>query len=105
MISRQFIRVNSWHVNCGTKRSSIVAGWFIFAVLWHILCLEAWLGFRFVRACALMWRWERQAAAAAAAAAECAEGAEAAKAEAPRRRDGRAKNDERVVVVVDGARL
>ena len=28
-----------------------------------ILCLEAWLGFRFVRACALMWRWERQAAA------------------------------------------
>ena len=97
-------RVNSWNVNCGTKRSAIVAGWFIFAVLWHILCLEAWLGFRFVRACALMWRWERQAAAAAAA-AECGECAEAAKAEAPRRGDGRAKNDERVVVVVDGARL
>ena len=68
------------------------------------MCLEAWLGFRFVRACALMWRWERQAAAAAAA-AESAECAEAAKAEAPRRGDGRAKNDERVVVVVDGARF
>ena len=67
-----------------------------------ILCLEAWLGFRFVRACALMWRWERQAAAVAAENAECAE---AAKAEAPRRGDGRAKNDERVVVVVDGARF
>jgi hypothetical protein len=30
-----------------------------------MLCIEAWLGFRFVRAMLLMWRWDLKSRAAA----------------------------------------
>jgi hypothetical protein len=57
--------VATWSVSCGMKRSSLGFAWLTFAIVWHALCLQAWLGFRFARAYLLMYRLERRHAAAA----------------------------------------
>jgi len=57
--------VTTWSVSCGMKRSSLGFAWLTFAIMWHALCLQAWLGFRFARAYLLMYRLERRHAAAA----------------------------------------
>jgi hypothetical protein len=47
-------------VSCEVKSSAITALWAMFAACWHALCLQAWLGWRFARAYALMWHVERK---------------------------------------------
>ena len=59
MFSRQ-LRMEDWAVSCEVKSSAITALWAAFAVCWHVLCLQAWLGWRFARAYALMWHVERK---------------------------------------------
>lgn len=59
MFSRQ-LRMDDWAVSCEVKSSAITALWAAFAVCWHVLCLQAWLGWRFARAYALMWHVERK---------------------------------------------
>lgn len=59
MFSRQ-LRMEDWAVSCEVKSSAITALWAAFAVGWHVLCLQAWLGWRFARAYALMWHVERK---------------------------------------------
>lgn len=60
------MHIDSWNTSCEWKRFVIVFVWAAFAVAWHALCLQAWMGFRFARAYAAMWRLERRRAAAAA---------------------------------------
>jgi hypothetical protein len=60
------MHIDSWKTSCDWKRFVIVFVWAAFAVAWHALCLQAWMGFRFARAYAAMWRLERRRAAAAA---------------------------------------
>ena len=59
MFSRQ-LRMDDWAVSCEVKSSAITALWAAFAGCWHVLCLQAWLGWRFARAYALMWHVERK---------------------------------------------
>jgi hypothetical protein len=37
----------------------------VILIAWHVLCIEAWMGFWFVRAMLLMWRWDVKSRAAA----------------------------------------
>lgn len=60
------LRVDSWKTSCGWKRFSVVVALLSFAMAWHALCLQGWMGFRFARAYILMLRLERRQAAAAA---------------------------------------
>ena len=59
MFSR-LLRLDDWAVSCEVKSSAITVLWATFAVCWHVLCLQAWLGWRFMRAYVLMWRVERK---------------------------------------------
>jgi hypothetical protein len=59
MLSTQ-LRMDEWAVSCEVKSSAITALWAMFAACWHALCLQAWLGWRFARAYALMWYVERK---------------------------------------------
>ena len=71
LVNKQ-LHVDTWNVSCDWKRFFIVLIWALFAVVWHALCLQAWMGFRFARAYVMMWRLERRhAAAAARSAAVC----------------------------------
>ena len=65
LVNKQ-LHVETWNVSCDWKRFFIVLIWALFAVVWHALCLQAWMGFRFARAYVMMWRLERRHAAAAA---------------------------------------
>jgi hypothetical protein len=65
LVNKQ-LHVDTWNVSCDWKRFFIILIWALFAVVWHALCLQAWMGFRFARAYAAMWRLERRRAAAAA---------------------------------------
>ena len=65
LVNKQ-LHVDTWNVSCDWKRFFIVLIWALFAVVWHALCLQAWMGFRFARAYVMMWRLERRHAAAAA---------------------------------------
>jgi hypothetical protein len=72
LVNKQ-LHVDTWNVSCDWKRFFIVLIWALFAVVWHALCLQAWMGFRFARAYVMMWRLERRHAAAAARSAADAE--------------------------------
>mmetsp|Transcript_358 Transcript_358/g.1194 ORF Transcript_358/g.1194 Transcript_358/m.1194 type:complete len:500 (-) Transcript_358:193-1692(-) len=52
-------------MTCHDKVHFAMAGYAILLLIWHMLCIEAWLGFRFVRAMLLMWRWDLKSRAAA----------------------------------------
>jgi hypothetical protein len=65
LVNKQ-LHVDTWNVSCDWKRFFIILIWALFAVVWHALCLQAWMGFRFARAYVMMWRLERRHAAAAA---------------------------------------
>jgi hypothetical protein len=69
LVNKQ-LHVETWNVSCDWKRFFIVLIWALFAVVWHALCLQAWMGFRFARAYVMMWRLERRHAAAARSAAD-----------------------------------
>ena len=53
------LSMDAWQMSCDWKINLLICFWLFFVVLWHGLCLEAWLGFRYVRAFFFMWRWER----------------------------------------------
>ena len=68
------LNVSKWNMSCTVERSFISLAWFGFAIVWHALCLQAWLGFRFDRAYVLMYRLEAQHRRAALKIAQDAKG-------------------------------
>mmetsp|Transcript_7397 Transcript_7397/g.27860 ORF Transcript_7397/g.27860 Transcript_7397/m.27860 type:complete len:502 (-) Transcript_7397:1697-3202(-) len=52
-------------MDCHEKVQATMAVYAVILIAWHVLCIEAWMGFRFVRAMMLMWRWDVKSRAAA----------------------------------------
>ena len=52
-------------MDCHEKVQATMAVYAVILIAWHVLCIEAWMGFRFVRAMLLMWRWDVKSRAAA----------------------------------------
>ena len=51
--------------SCHDKAHATMAVFAVLLIVWHVLCIEAWLGFRFCRALILMWRWDAKSKRAA----------------------------------------
>ena len=51
-VPEMFAKLNDmtdWNLSCECKTHLLVFFYLVFAALWHVLCLEAWLGFRYIK--------------------------------------------------------